>query len=262
MLLLEYKHCIKYYVIIMLPAILYSTFSFLGMLPLALGFLLEELIRKKGRGIFFQVFSFENISATLTAGLVFLLYLYGNVAGKKPDGINFHLMPYGWETLAVYAIFVAVNVLVYFLVLFRDHKSDGIFYAGFGTLILLPLFSMGMYNDLLTRASIPALFIVMIYVLLFLKDQYLNGNDSFLNSKKVAICLVFLLVGSCYPFAHFSSRVTSEDYHSLGRGNDWASLECFANRASAQRDDMKFNYYSYDLDSNLFYKYIASDNIR
>ena len=66
-----------------------------------------------------------------------------------------------------------------------QYKKDGIYYAGFATLILLPFISMGKWNDLLTRASIPGLFVLMIYVLGFLKEKYtmVQGCFYFIKEK-------------------------------------------------------------------------------
>ena len=260
LILIEYKDYIKYYVIVMLPGVMYGTLSFIGLLPLCLGCVLEKFLREKDKGIFRQIFSFENISVALTSGLVFLLYLYGNVTGEKPAEVNFHLMPYRTNTVIVYFMFVFINAVIYAMILFKDHKKDGIYYAGFATLILLPFISMGKWNDLLTRASIPGLFVLMIYVLSFLKQQYTNGIDNFLRSKKVAICLVLSLIGAYYPFFQLSSHAATEDYSKLGHGNGWASLEAFANRKANVPNDFKYNYYSYDLEDNIFYKYIAPDH--
>jgi len=257
MLFLEYKTYIKYYVLIMLPGMLYSSFSFVGMLPLAFGYVLERIC-KKDKNVYFQMLSFENISVILTTGLVFIFYFYGNVGGEKPDGINFHLMPYGPETAVVYFAFVGINVLIYFLVLFKDHKNDGIYYASFGTLAFLPLVSMGLHNDLLTRSAIPSLFIVMIYLMLFLRDQRLRlGAGNFTKSIRVAVCLVLLAVGAYYPLAQLADRIATEDYHSLGRGYWWPTMEGWANRKLRAKDDLKYNYYTYDLKDKFFYKYLA-----
>ena len=257
MILLEYREYVKYYVLIMLPGVVYGTLSFIGLLPIALGCVLEIFIREKDKRIFHQIFSFENISVSLTSGLVFLLYLYGNVTGEKPAEVNFHFMPYRTNTVIVYVIFVLINVVIYSIILFKNHKKDGIYYAGFATLILLPFISMGKWNDLLTRASIPGLFVLMIYVLGFLKEKYTDGFDNFLNSKGVAVCLVLILIGAYYPFYQLTSHAATEDYSKLGHGNGWASLEAFANRKANVPNDFKYNYYSYDLKDNIFYKYIA-----
>ncbi len=116
---------------------------------------------------------------------------------------------------------------------------------------------MGRHNDLVMRTSIPALFVLMIYLLLLIKEQCNKGLDALLTSRKVALCLILILIGAYYPFSEFSSCVRSEDYSKLGHGNEWASLEAFANRKANVPNDFKYNYYSYDLEDNIFYKYIA-----
>lgn len=235
--------CVRYYVIILLPGLLYASLPFLGMLPLALGLVIERLVKNRGRNVISQIFSFENISVSLTVGLVFLLYFYGNVTGEEPHGMNFRLLSYTLDTAVGYITFV-MTVVIYALLLFRDCRKDGAYYAAFATLLLLPFCRMGLWNDLLTRSSIPALFVLMVYVLLFLKRQYESAD--FLSSRKSALCLVFLLVGAYYPFSQFSSGVESEDFGSLGHAARWPSLEIYANRKLKQSDNIKYNYYSYD----------------
>lgn len=260
MILLEYREYIRYYVLVILPGMLFATLSFIGILPLALGFVVEKVIKAKGKGIFFQIFSFENVTVTVSCGIVLLLYLYGNVTGEKPEQIGFHLMPYTIRSAMVYLVFVCINVTVYALILFKSHKNDGIYYAVVSTLMILPFFSMGMWNDLEIRSSIPSLFVLMIYILAFLNEQMKGGSDNFLDSKKVAICLIFLVIGAYYPFSQLSSCIASKDYQvELGNGNGWSSMEPFANRKLDISNDVKFNYYSYELDKNIFYKYLASN---
>lgn len=254
-IMLEYREYVKYYVLVTLPAILYGTFSFLGMLPLALGSVFEQLI--KNRKTVFQIFSFENISVTMTAGLVFFFYFWGNATGEKPADIGFHLISYTTSTFCIYLVFVLTNVVLYSIILYQNHRKDGIYYSCFALLIILPLFSMGRYNDLVMRTSIPALFVLMIYLLLLIKRQCNEGVDALLTSKKGALCLILILIGAYYPFSEFSSCVRSEDYSKLGHGNEWVTLEVFANRSANVPDDLKYNYYSYDLKDNIFYKFIA-----
>lgn len=256
MIMLQYREYVKYYVLVMLPAILFGTFSFLGMLPLALGSVSERLIGKD-RKTAFQIFSFENISVTLTAGLVLFFYFLGNATGEKPADIGFHLIPYTTGTISIYLVFVLTNVVLYSIILYQNHRKDGIYYSCFALLVILPLFSMGRHNDLVMRTSIPALFVLMIYLLLLIKEHCNKGLDALLTSRKVALCLILILIGAYYPFSEFSSCVRSEDYSKLGHGNGWASLEAFANRKANVPNDFKYNYYSYDLEDNIFYKYIA-----
>ena len=98
----------------------------------------------------------------------------------------------------------------------------------------------------------------MIYLMLFLRDQRLRlGAGNFTKSIRVAVCLVLLAVGAYYPLAQLADRIATEDYHSLGRGYWWPTMEGWANRKLRAKDDLKYNYYTYDLKDKFFYKYLA-----
>ena len=52
--------------------------------------------------------------------------------------------------------------------------------------------------------------------------------------------------------------VVAEDTAEPGRKPKWKSMKRFANRELNAKNDVKYNYYAYDIDDNFFYKYIAS----
>lgn len=252
------KDKIQNYVFLLLPALFFGTLAFIGILPLAAGAAIEKLVKnKKVKEWFRQVFNVENILMSMTVGAVFAFYFWGNVTGEKPDAIGFHVMPYTRETIDIYICFVAVNVLPYALILFRHHKSDAIYFVSIGSLIILPLFKMGQWNDLTMRASIPALFILMIYILQYLFELLEHYSGSIACRLSLLVIIIFLISGMYYPFAELSESVQNEDYTTLGTGNEWDSLESFANRSLEDvGDDVKYNYYSYDIQSNFFCEHI------
>lgn len=259
-LLLRHKERIENYVFLLLPGILYGTLAFVGILPIAFGYAVENLIKTQNvKKWFARIFSIENIGTVLTEGIVFVLYFYGNVTGEKPKEIGFMSMPYSTNTIIIYLVFVVVNVLLYAIVLWKKHKGDGIYYASVITLVILPLFKMGKYNDLVMRASISALFVLMVYILEY-ANSYLQGDSLNLPvTRKIAEMVVMMLLfsGMYYPFQEMSSSVQMEDFERLGIETDWDSLETYANRNLEVDDDIKYNYYSYDIEENIFYKFVA-----
>ena len=60
-----------------------------------------------------------------------------------------------------------------------------------------------------------------------------------------------------YPYKELLA-VVAEDTAEPGRKPKWKSMKRFANRELNAKNDVKYNYYAYDIDDNFFYKYIAS----
>lgn len=259
---LSNKSKIEYYLFLMLPGVLYGTLSFLGLVPVAIAYAFEFLIKNKDLRLWFaKIFSFENILSILTLGLITFLYLYGNVFLDKPDSLGIKYMGYDKDSIVLYVIFILFNVLIYIPFVFKKYKNDGIFISSILMLLILPLFKMGYYNDLTMRTSIPALFILMVYVSSSIIQSFNNFNLN-LKNKLISISLIILvLIGMYQSFVvdFYSCNVVKEDYTKLGEYASWGTLENDANRDV--KDEMSYsvvyNYFAYDIDDNIFYKYIA-----
>jgi len=262
LIFLANKDKIEYYLPLMLPAILYGSLSFLGLIPVSIAYAIEYFVKNKNvKAWIKKIFSVENIISFATLGSVIALYFYGNVFGEKPDTISFGVTHFDGSRFTAYIVFELFAVGAYVLVLGKEHKGDGIFLASVITLVLLPLVHMGYENDLTVRACIPAL----LYIMLMLID-YLNHFDySHIQEMKISkrlgllIIIVFIAVGMHYPFKEISWVAYSEAGNYLHWGTDpkWGTLEQFANRKLDIYEDIQYNYYVYDLEDNLFYKYVA-----
>lgn len=263
LLFLENKEKIKYYIPLMLPSLLFGTLSFAGLIPIALGVAVVVLIHKRNFIDWIKnIFSLENLLTLFSLGTILILYFSGNILSEKPSDISLQRISYGilW---GLYFIFVGVMVVPYALCIWSDNKKNELFYISVGSLLIFPLFKMGLCNDLVMRCSIPSLFILMLLVIKFL-NSHVNIKN-FKNKKsnikiKIAIFAVFglLLSGGFYPFLELQSSIVDWKNNVPIKKFKVQSLEDFANRFDRNlSDDVKYNYYSYDVQTSIFYKYIA-----
>ena len=258
-LFLENKDRVEIYVLLILPGIFFGTLSFLGLLPIVGLYALVSLIVSNNKAAFLKrVFSISNIILAFTLGTIMALYFYGNVMGEKPDSISFVVQPYGnkWN---IYLTFVIVNILIYAAMLFSENKRNCVFYAVIFELTVLPLFKMGQWNDLVMRVSIPGLFLLMIFILRFVIRLSDEGENELSIWRKISgiIVVLFIFVSMYNSMTELSESCQSYDPSRLGNGNGWETMEKFANRSLDETDDVKYNYYAYDIEDNLFYKLIA-----
>ena len=169
----------------------------------------------------------------------------------KPDNIGLQLVEYSGTNILVYICFI-ISFLPYTIVLFKENKNNAFYWIATVLLLVLPFFKMGLNNDLCMRASIIPLFV---YTILTIKTLI---NE---KSKIYTIALlVILVIGSISSIAEF--------YISLGNmslefivGKTKYTLEEYANRNLNIPDDEKYNYYTYDLDSSIFYKFLVKEQI-
>lgn len=121
---LNHKDKIEHYLFLMLPTMLYGTLSFIGIVPLAIGYVIEYLIRNKDvKNTLIKIFSLDNILSLLSLGSLEILYLFGNVVGDKPGEVGFGLMPYTKDNFMLYVVFVICCVLIYLPFLYKDNKK-------------------------------------------------------------------------------------------------------------------------------------------
>ncbi len=255
LMFLDNKSKIEYYLLIMLPGILFSTISFLGLIPLGIAAAIDCILKEKNViKVLKQIFSLENICMIAGFGLLMLLYLYGNVLSDKPSQIGLHIVNYsGIQNGWIYYFSFILGVLIYAFILFSENKHNLIYYAAIITLCILPFFSMGEFNDLVMRASIPALFIILILVIKFISKFF--GTSKKVFSKLLLI--VILLIGFNYPKQELFDAIEADELLYLGYRTSPTTLEAYANRSLDINNDLKYNYYAYDIEDNLFYKYIA-----
>lgn len=264
-LFIENKDNVQYYCVLMLPGVIFGTLSFIGLIPLGIGYAGYILVKDRAAGFrnwFFKVFSLENILTLCTLGTVLALYFYGNVFSSKPESVGLQKMPYGqygW----VYFIFVIVHVMLYVWCILADNKKNIILHLAVISLWIIPLFKMGLYNDWGMRCSIPGLFIVMFYVMQYMNTYISVKRLPTIKYVSIVILLALLFCGSVYPLRELLEVVRYEDYSTIPDLKDFSygTMENYANRYEGYPIDLANNYYSYDLENNIFYKYAARKTI-
>ena len=100
---------------------------------------------------------------------------------------------------------------------------------------------------------------LMFLLMMYIMDFLFNSEKTKTYYKARGILVVLLLAGAVYPLLELKEVVNNdvitekqEDY-SLGY-----TMESYANRELDIPLDLKYNYYSYDIQNNIFYKYIAA----
>ena len=247
-ILIDDPYDIKNYVLLFLPALFYSTLPFIGIIIVLGSLTCIKLVKNKNKvDVIKSIFSIPNICITATLGIIMLLYFYGNILLDKPDSVGINFISYTAHPI-IYLVFV-LSFIPYSIVLLKNNFRNSFYWIATIILLLLPFVSMGLYNDFVMRVSIVPLFI---YMILIIQELYSTKITHF---KKIVL-IIFLLIGSYYSMSEMENCFALND-------TKWESLEIYANRKSASgTEDLKYNYYSYDIKDNLFYKYIARKKIK
>lgn len=205
------------------PVILYSTFAFLGMAAiLVLLFFMDLLENKKEErnNLFKELFSRSNL-LSLVLGSVLVIFIGGNILQQKPETANMGLKVIDYSNhIWTLITFEASWVLWLLILLKREHKNK-ILYAAAICLFVLPFFTMGEWNDLCMRASIPALLILCFLVI---KNLLLYLRSDRFYAGMLILCLVLCGIGNIREFrdAIIDTVADSKNYNDcFEKGEDF-----------------------------------------
>lgn len=256
-LFLRYKNQPQHFVLLLLPMLLYASLSFLGFLPIVMGQAFYLLYTHKKQEMLKRIFGLENVIVFLLLGGIFFLYLYGNILSDKPAYIAPYFVKYS-NLFGCYIIYCFFMFGIHALLIYRRYRKDVIFFLTVITLLLLPLFNIGQNNDLVLSGGTIGMFLIMFYILNYLFHE---TNTQLVRIKKYAL-IVLLIIGVICPIQEVMYILQT---NTLGKQtcDVLHTLNVVADRHDDTiRDDYKYNYFSYDIQQNIFYKYIARRKIQ
>lgn len=232
----------------------YSPFATIGLVPIAV----DAVLHKDGNRLKARMqnaVSVENTLIPVSLAVVFGLFYYLKLsAGDTNGGWIFKLIP-EFKTFTVYIIFIVVEFLVYFYVMGKTAGKYPFYVVTFMELLLLPLYKSGMNNDFTMRASIPALFILMVMCLQYVFEMETAGQKK--RRKAMLICLLIGYLTSCVEIQRNVSqtlKLSQQDYIN----EEVYSFGCMQTESERQ---ILINLNQYmalegELEGSLFYKYL------
>lgn len=255
-LFLEHYKNIKFYMLLILPTVLFGTFSFgaLAVMAIMTSFylLLNHDITIK------QIFHPFNVLSGCTFGVIGFFYFLGNVIGEKPINSSLRFHPYTGKSIITYVVFCFFMFGIYAICVWKENKKNIFLYTNVAILMILPWFEMGLCNDIVMSGSIPSLFVIMIFVLILLFDE----SDKVSIGIRKGIVIVIFMIGCIYPIKELTDNI-KDNKAGMDISSDYSTLQWFTNRKSGEfEEDLIYNYYTYDLEGKFFYKYIARKKLK
>ena len=239
----------------------YSPWAAIGIFPIALTyvFIHTKNLRK--------ILSIQNILVPLSLIVIYgTFYLASNGSKDKISGF----MLKDVKHIAFYTLFIFLEFVIYFIVMGREAMKFDLYLIVLIELILIPCYGFISSGDFIMRSSIPALFILMTFLLRFLFE--FKGRRKFL-------LIVLMIIGAITPMNEINRSVGKntlyflnsyealpssivsiipknfeirrEEIYSLGkiRVNDTA--------INYMKNLLKNNYFVYDYENKSFFKYLV-----
>ena len=198
-----------------------------------------ETLPHIGRKEMKELFSFENVVGGGFVGILSFLYLFGNDSARvnSIDGVT---LPLYW---LVYLVFVVLEILVYFWLVYQKEKKM-LFFVTLGTLLVCPLIRVGYSADFCMRASIPALVVLFLFVEETLQRYKCQGKR-----QKYTLLLIIWILGS------------TSSIQELGRGIWKTWLPVFnTNIENSIAEEVIVNggNFSGNIEDNIYYSFFAN----
>ena len=237
---------VEIYVLLALPLFFSSTFGFVYFALLLIGCVVIERVREKNSTVIKRVFSKSNLFL-LPQAVIFLIYYAGNVFGDKPQTGGFRIinMLEHWQ---FYIVFIAVEFMGYVVFLFWYKKKDMLYYLVVVQLLIILFISMGLFNDLCSRGSIPARFILMVWCI----EQLYEKKWKYVWNWLI-ICI--MLLAGINAYREMKEVYTLASYGGLGNKDlimdDFISLNGKAGNIEIRVDEA-YNYYTLNYSESLF----------
>lgn len=224
--LLFHEEGLQNYAFLGLLLLPYGPIPFIGLffIMIFLGFVeLIKYIKKRQLFMFIkEVGSIQNIMAIITILPVYYLY-YSTNSSTSSNGFRLNDVPF-----IVYYVFIIVEFLLYVILIMRNNRKNAFFIIGTIGLMVIPFFKLGFDQDFCMRASIPFLFILMVYVIEYLNSNIKSWNKGMIQiSTGGSILLMFLFFGAATPLTEFrkgfvqignSEKFIADKYGTLNDG--------------------------------------------
>jgi hypothetical protein len=161
------------------------------------------------------------------------LFFSANVSSSQQNGFTNQQHGFTWTLISsslsigkfiyIYILFCLVEFIP-FVIMTKDTAHRALLIIASVTLVLLPFYKYGEYNDLAMRASIPALLILYLLVVKKINEHF-STPASFEKSVYSAILIVILLFSAVTPLHNIlqSRDMVESGYPSFT--DDWRTFD-------------------------------------
>ena len=237
LLLQEKEHCERWGVVL-LPAILYSTFVFVGLVFLSVLFWITDCIKQCAlKASLRRIVALRNLLCVFPALILILFILCSMLQERQGYGeMSFRLITYRGRGLITLLCLELTWGLWPLLLAEKELKNPALLCATI-LLLLLPLFQMGEWNDLCMRASIPAMFILCILTVKNLLDA-----ENEVQYKMLLLCVLLLC-----SVSSMHELITTLKLYGVHQGNSIQASETVEQFVSSS-PMIKYQYFCWDMD--------------
>ncbi len=157
-----------------------------------------------------------------------------------------------------YLAFLLLEGVIYLILIWRDNRREPLFYLTWVIMAICPLITVGTSVDFCMRASIPAVFILMVLCIKYLFDHENVLPPKKINAETVTVCLLIiaLSIGAVTGIREIWRGISAVIREGrLDVVNDWAySMERIF---TGELEGTDRNFIANDYTKTFFFRYLA-----
>lgn len=119
-------------------------------------------------------------------GLIITLISYSFLSVNKMGQSGFSILNLS-QHLMTYLLFMFFEALIYYFLIYKHNKNNGLYWCSLITLLIVPWISLGNAFEICMRSSIPSLVVLFVLIIETI-DFYIENNE-----KKLLIALLVVL---------------------------------------------------------------------
>lgn len=165
------------------------------------------ICRKHVKELFLEIFSVQNICILASVGVVCGLYFSGS-SNLNADGANYGILTlskFDTPRIVGLIIFWLCEFGIYYMFLWKKNRKDHLFVWTLPVLMITPICWAGNIwgRDFCMNASLPALYMLMIYMIVYIKDEVIGH---ILTMKNLALLFCLFLAASS-PIMSWGNKI-------------------------------------------------------
>ena len=249
----------------------YSPWATIGILPMCICKLIitsrteEDGVKKlRMKPLLKNTFTPVNIIPPVIALIVFGLLYTANPNATGDDGFiwKFYDTPFG--LILDYVKYVIFEFGIWLLLIYRKHRKDPMMWTAVITLLILPVYKISKANDFIMRGSMAPIFLIGLYSVMFVADNFEMCRDNKLELKKAIagrLVLILMVVAAFTPgnyilyssLASYQMHFTDEVYE-----DEKELIGSFGNiNHEEELPVVKKQFFVDDYEDKAFFKYLA-----
>ena len=236
----------------------YSPWAVFGILPVVGAILFSKKHKaEKASSRVMNILSPVNIASAIFLLTVFGSYYMSNSAATGYRGFAWEFFVNKFMFVPAYLLVISMEVLPFVLILFKSRKKDPVFWASVIILLIIPLYQISGMNDFCMRGSMPALFVLCIYMSEKVSDVMDAKNTpttrkGWLKSAAVMLTVILMMFPASFTMFTIIGSVVN------GEHNDKEDIGSFGNIRDAQyAETIQEQFFAKDFEDSFFYRYLA-----